>query len=309
MTMNQRYTKAEPASWSGIWGNAALALLKGAAGWLSGSKALLADGCRSAAEAAAIFAEKVVSQRSGSGGEAPYGSAAAIKHKETRKTETVMNVVLSAALLLIGLEIGISAVRDIAEGISKPPHWSALAVLVGGLLVKELIWKQREHGSSLYATLAVFIGAGAAWLGKLISLPVLYYFDSAAAIVISVIVINGGYRIIVPSPRKEEASAEVYNENTEELMQLVQRVEGVVTVQSLHAREQGHYVVAEAVISVNPRVTVLEGHEVAKRVKRLLLTRFTHLTDATIHVEPYDPGYPYKSNHDPNQEHMPTLLQ
>ncbi len=98
-------------------------------------------------------------------------------------------------------------------------------------------------------------------------------------------------------------------EDTDELMQVVQRVEGVVTVQSLRARVQGHFVIADIVISVNPRITVLEGQEIAKRVKALLMHRFLHLSDVSIFVEPYDPGYPYKSNHDPNQEQMPTLLQ
>lgn len=98
-------------------------------------------------------------------------------------------------------------------------------------------------------------------------------------------------------------------ESAEELMAVVQRVEGVVTVQSIRAREQGHYVVAEIIISVNPRITVLEGQDIAKRVKLLLMHRFLHLSEVMIYVEPYDPGYPYKSNHDPNQEQMPTLLQ
>ena len=98
-------------------------------------------------------------------------------------------------------------------------------------------------------------------------------------------------------------------ESAEELMQVVQRIEGVVTVESIRAREQGHYVTAEIVISVNPRITVLEGQEIAKRVKLLLMHRFLHLSEVMVYVEPYDPGYPYKSNHDPNQEQMPTLLQ
>lgn len=114
--------------------------------------------------------------------------------------------------------------------------------------------------------------------------------------------------ILFRSSRKnqKEASRE---EDADELMQVVQRVEGVVTVQSLKAREHGHYVVADIVISVNPRITVLEGQEIAKRVKTLLMHRFLHLSEVSVFVEPYDPGYPYKSNHDPNQEQMPTLLQ
>jgi Predicted Co/Zn/Cd cation transporters len=109
--------------------------------------------------------------------------------------------------------------------------------------------------------------------------------------------------------RKVRGRPEGKEEPAEELMQVVQRVEGVVTVESIRAREQGHYVVAEIVISVNPKITVQEGQEIAKRVKMLLMARFLHLSDVSVYVEPYDPGYPYKSNHDPNQEHMPTLLQ
>jgi divalent metal cation (Fe/Co/Zn/Cd) transporter len=89
----------------------------------------------------------------------------------------------------------------------------------------------------------------------------------------------------------------------------IQRIEGVITVEVLRAREHGHYVVAEVVITVNPRISVLEGNEIAKRVKYFMMKRFSHVTDVSVHVEPYDPGYPYKSNHDPNQEQMPTLLQ
>jgi divalent metal cation (Fe/Co/Zn/Cd) transporter len=63
------------------------------------------------------------------------------------------------------------------------------------------------------------------------------------------------------------------------------------------------------IICVNPRITVAEGQDIAKRVKQLVMKRFVHVTDVVVVVEPYDPGYPYKSNHDPNQEHMPTLLQ
>lgn len=120
---------------------------------------------------------------------------------------------------------------------------------------------------------------------------------------------EGVLDILFRSVGKGRKEAEGQEEPAEELMQLVQRVEGVVTVQSLKAKEQGHYVVAEIVISVNPRITVLEGQEIAKRVKLLLMHRFLHLSEVLIYVEPYDPGYPYKSNHDPNQEQMPTLLQ
>ncbi|GMK47252.1 cation transporter [Paenibacillus glycanilyticus] len=296
MSTEQRYAKAKPAEQAGLWGTAALALFKGIVGGLAGSKSLLADAFRTAAEFAAAFALLSGKQ------EGSKKTAAMLR------TEALTKVFLAVFFLITSLEIGISAIRSIAEGVDKPPHWTTLAAILLSLLVREMFFSQKERGSSLYCSLAALVGAGGAMLGKAAALPALYYLDPAAAIVIAVIVMLSGYRTIAGFVRKD-AKAEIQSEDTEILMQLIQRVEGVITVESIQAKEQGHYVVADIVISVNPRISVLEGHEIAKRTKQLLLTRFGHVTDVTIHVEPYDPGYPYKSNHDPNQEQMPTLLQ
>lgn len=305
MSTAQRYAKAESANWAGLWGNMLLALFKGIVGWLSGSKALLADAFRSAAEVAEAIA--ALSGLQASRRRKTAKSQAALE-TEDRRGETAATILLSVVLLIIGLEIGISAIRDISDGVTGAPHWSSLAAIAAGLIVKELFFASKERITGLSCSLAAFIGAGGAILGNILTIPVLYYFDPAAALVIAVIVMNNGYRLATASIRKDRKEA-ADEEDPNELMQLVQRVEGVITVQSLRAKEHGHYVVAEIIISVNPRISVLEGHEIAKRVKQLVMKRFIHVTDVSIYVEPYDPGYPYKSNHDPNQEQMPTLLQ
>ncbi|WP_141504177.1 cation diffusion facilitator family transporter [Paenibacillus luteus] len=305
MSTTQRYAKAESASLTGLWGNMLLALFKGAVGWLSGSKALLADAFRTAAEAAAGVATI-------SGLRASYQRKAvrpnAQADAENTKGEAATTILLSVVLLIIGLEIGISAVRDIANGVNSAPHWSAVAAIALSLLLQQLFFPSKERMMGLCCSAAALIGASGAIFGKMLSVPALYYFDPAAAIVIAIIVVISGYRMVSILVKKESKN-EAIEDNPDELMQLAQRVEGVVTVQSLRAKEHGHYVIAEIVISVNPRISVLEGQEIAKRVKQLVMKRFIHVTDVSIYVEPYDPGYPYKSNHDPNQEHMPTLLQ
>ncbi|WP_053374821.1 cation diffusion facilitator family transporter [Paenibacillus sp. FJAT-27812] len=305
MSTTQRYAKAESASWAGLWGNMLLALFKGIIGWLSGSKALLADAFRTAAEVAAgimaISGLRASRQRKTAKPNAP-------SEAEDTRGEAATTILLSVVLLIIGLEIGISAIRDISNGVTSAPHWSAVAAIAFSLIVQQLFFPSKDRLTGLYCSAAALIGASGAIMGKMLSVPVFYYFDPAAAIVIAVIVVINGYRMATVFIRKD-GSGSVSEENPDELMQLVQRVEGVVTVQSMRAKEHGHYVIAEMVISVNPRISVLEGHEIAKRVKQLVMKRFIHVTDVSIYVEPYDPGYPYKSNHDPNQEQMPSLLQ
>ncbi|MFF2094015.1 cation diffusion facilitator family transporter [Paenibacillus sp. NPDC058174] len=303
MSIKQRYADAETASRSDLWGNAALALFKGIVAILSGSKVLLADAFRSAGQAAAAFAALTgIQLRSSKKAASEDGKGSASRFAA---------VILPIALVIAGVEIGIAAGKDIWMASEQPlqaPHWSALAAIVAGIVVQQLLLPVRERQWGLLASLTALIGTGSALVGQATGAKSLYYFGPAAAIAISVMLAAGGFRLLAEASRKQHASG-VQHEDADDLMQLIQRVEGVITVESLQAKEHGHYVVADVVISVNPRISVLEGHDIAKRVKQLLLLRFTHLTDVTIHVEPYDPGYPYKSNHDPNQEHAPTLLQ
>ncbi|WP_138752369.1 cation diffusion facilitator family transporter [Paenibacillus sinopodophylli] len=305
MSTTQRYAKAESASWAGLWGNMLLALFKGVIGWLSGSKALLADAFRSAAEVAAAIAA-ISGLRASRQRKLEQANSAA--ETEDLRGEAATTILLSVVLLIIGIEIGISAIRDIAAGVTTAPHWSSAVVIVLSLIVQQLFFADKDRMSSLYCSAAALVGASGAIIGKLFTIPALYYFDPAAAFIIAIIVVMNGYRMATVLIRKDSRLT-AWDENPDELMQLVQRVEGVITVQSLKAKEHGHYVIADMVISVNPRISVLEGQEIAKRVKQLVMKRFIHVTDVSIYVEPYDPGYPYKSNHDPNQEQMPTLLQ
>lgn len=303
MSAKQRYSKAESAAWTGLLGNVCIAAVKGGIGLQAGSKTLLADACRSASDAASSFVSLTGIRRSRKLG-APDAPTPAMRGR----SEAAAGVMASILLMIVGLEIGISAIRSIAEGIDDGPSWQAAAVVVVAFALKELFFPVKERRTDLYASLAAIVGTGGAALGKPLGIPVLYYFDPAASLIIVVVVFTSSYRVASASVLRSR-SYQVEPADMNEFKAAVQRIEGVITVEELRAREHGHYVVADVVISVNPRITVLEGNEIAKRVKYFLMKRFSHVMDVSVHVEPYDPGYPYKSNHDPNQEHMPTLLQ
>ncbi|MNW56181.1 ferrous iron efflux protein F [compost metagenome] len=108
------------------------------------------------------------------------------------------------------------------------------------------------------------------------------------------------YGSSAPQLREEDAAS---------LVETVQRVHGVITVDDLKAQENGHYVTVTAKICVNPKITVMEANDIANRAKMLLLNRFSHITDVRIHVAPYEAGYPYKSNTEESDSDLPNLLQ
>jgi cation diffusion facilitator family transporter len=144
-------------------------------------------------------------------------------------------------------------------------------------------------------------------LGGRLGIPQLYYLDPAAGVFVSVLVLKMGFKLVMESIHSTMDHV-LHQEDADELLQTVQRVPGVIAVDDLRAREHGHYVIVDVKISVNPQITVLEGHDIAKSVKHQLMTRFIHVSDVFIHVNPYDPGYPYKNNVNSKEGDLPTLL-
>ncbi|MFC4809040.1 cation diffusion facilitator family transporter [Paenibacillus sp. GCM10023250] len=303
MTANHRYARAESAAWTGLIGNVCIAAVKGGVGVMTGSKSLLADACRSASEAAASFVSLTGIRRCRQLG-SPYAPVPAARGR----SEAATGVLASILLMIAGLEIGIAAIKSIADGVDDSPSWPAAAVVLAAFLLKEAGFSNKERGADFYASLAALVGTGGSMLGRPLNLHLLYYLDPAASLIIVVIVFTSGYRVASASVMRSRF-LEVEPADLSELKAVVLRMEGVISVELLRAREHGHYAVAEVVISVNPRISVLEGNEIAKRVREFIMKRFNHMTEVTVHVEPYDPGYPYKTNHESNPEHVTTLLQ
>lgn len=309
MKMEQRAGSTERGALVSVCGLLGLSLFKGTAGWLTGSKALLADACHSAADCAGAF-NSFLGWRS-----------ARKKPLQDQRPASVVTVVLSALLLVAGLEMGISSVKAVAAGPEKSPGWGAVAAIAGGMAVREGLVRYKrkrdmqlgiradrpgENRSDIFASLTALVGASAAMTGDMLETPVLYVLDPAAGLVVSVFVLRMGYRMTAGALRQSER--QIPDElDAQMLLEAVQRIEGVVAVDEVRTREHGHYIVVEAAIRVNPRISVAEGHDIAMRIRRHLTKRFLHVADATVQVQPYDPGYPYKSNH--QDEEWSTLLQ
>ena len=77
-----------------------------------------------------------------------------------------------------------------------------------------------------------------------------------------------------------------------EILEQIERVpvgvEGVLLVEDVRARWVGHRVHAEASIAVSPKLSVAEGHTLAKDVRRQLMRQVPVLSSVIIHVDPMD---------------------
>jgi cation diffusion facilitator family transporter len=313
MIMEQRSVSAERGALVSLWGLLGLFLIKGTVGWVTGSKALIADACQSAAD----FAGTVTSYMDIRKARIDPNATGSSRYQP----ESAAAIVMSAMLLVAGIEIGISSIRSIAIGVEEAPGWGAVVIIAvsiglrGGLVrykrSRDTLCGMREdrsgdNRSDIFASLTALVGTSGALIGDLYNMPFLYVLDPAAGLIISVFVVRMGYRLTAGVLRASE-SFTLDETDAQTLLEAVQRVEGVVTVDEVKAREQGHYIVLDIVIRVNPRISVIEGQDIALRIRRQLTKRFLHVMDVSVKVQPYDPGFPYKSNH--HEEELTTLLQ
>jgi len=304
---------AERGSLVSVWGLLGLVIAKGSVGWLTGSKALLADACHSAADCASTFTSYIGLRKA----RLDPSSASQSRHQP----EAMAAIVLSAFLLVVGIEMGVSSIRSVANGVDEAPGVGAVVVIAAGIGVREgfVRYKRRsdsrcgmrgdrlgDNRSDVFASLTALVGTSGAVVGDWYDMPFLYVLDPAAGLVISVFVVRMGYRMTAGVVRSS-SKIRIDETDAQTLLEAVQRIDGVVAVDEVTAREHGHYVVLDVVIRVNPRISVFEGQDVALRVRRQLTKRFLHVMDVSVKVQPFDPGYPYKSNH--HEEELSSFVQ
>jgi cation diffusion facilitator family transporter len=298
----ERNRQGEFVIWLGLACNAALAVMKAVIGILGNSKALIADAVNSASDVFGSIAVLIglKASRKPPDEDHPYGHG---------KAESIAAIIVSVLLMVVGLEIGLSGVRSIFAGIDEPPGWIALVALIISIVVKEAMFRIQfrigkktnslaiiasswDHRSDVFASVAALVGVGGAMLGGRLQMEWLYYLDPAAAIFVSLLVIRVGYKQVMNAIHSAIDHV-MHEEDAAEIVQAAGQVPGVLAVDELRARELGPYVIVDVKISVDPCITVQEGHSIAKRVKQKLIGEFDHVFDVFVHVNPYDPVFPY----------------
>ncbi|MHA6530473.1 cation diffusion facilitator family transporter [Paenibacillus sp. BAC0078] len=319
--MNDKQSpQSETVTWTGVASDIALALAKGSVGYLSGSKALVGDALYSGSDAAAKLAEilplpwrRQDQKRRG------------IQRTSQSNKEPLIPILFSVLILMGGLQIAFSAIRDLTRGHLSAPGQAALVTVLVSIVFKEAIFQYQyryfkkkgdgshaayadSHRFSLYTSITVFIGTSLAIAGGTFNWHPLLYMDPIAALLTGCFMIRKGYSLVTASVYGKKLQ-ELPSEEAASFIETVQRVHGVIRVEYLQALEQGRYVNLQVKISVNPRITVMEAQDISECARKLLQHRFVHVGEVHMDVVPYDPGYPYKSNQELVDNDIPTLLQ
>lgn len=285
----ERAAAASRSTWVSVAVNLALTTVQIAAGLLTRSQGLVADGIHSLSDLVADFVVLLASHHSRKDADEdhPYGH---------HRYETAASLVLGLLLLAVGLGMLWAAIGKLEQPAAIPPvHLAALWVAGAALTAKELLFRymlavaKRVKSSMLVANAwharsdaASSLVVGLGIVGNLAGYPLL---DPIAAAIVGFMVSKMGWEfgwdalhdLMDRAVDEEEAAA---------IRSTLEGAPGVLGVHDLRTRKMGDMVVVDAHMEVDARLSVEAGHDIAVEARRRVMQRHRVLNVMT-HVDPW----------------------
>jgi cation diffusion facilitator family transporter len=281
----------------GVLVNAVLAAVKGVAGVLGNSYALVADAMESLLD---IFHGLIVL-----GGvhlaavepdkNHPYGHG---------KAEPLAAMVAAIGILGGAVAIAIESVRQIQLENPPAPATFTLVVILLVILVKEGMFQYVHrigrkvqstavktdawhHRSDALTSVAALIGIAIAVIGG----PGWEKADDWAALAACAIIGYNSYRLLRPA-LEEVMDTAPPGELAEQVREVAARVPRVLGLDQCIVRKMGFEYFVDLHVYVDGTLTVSEGHDVAHRVKDAVIASNHSIRDVLIHIEPFEEFHP-----------------
>ncbi len=270
--------------------NIFLALLKIVVGFLASSAALVADGFHSisdiASSAGVLIAVAFASRPPDDNHHYGHGQA-----------EPLAAVMIGMILFITAALLAYNMVGNLLAGEVSIPGRMALYAAFISIVVKELMYRYTikageetdnqalkadawHHRSDAFSSIAALIGIAAARIG-------FWFLDPVAGIVVAVMVFKVGYEILeegfITLLGKAPAGKKI-----QEIKEQIIEVDGVEEILDVKGRYNGPVLYLDIKIAVPPALTVEEGHEIAARVKSMLLEKYVEAEEVLVHVDPAD---------------------
>lgn len=275
--------------------NALLVAVKFVAGIMGRSSALVADAVHSLTDFVSDIVVLVFVHISGKPRDAEheYGHG---------KFETLATMIIG--VLLIGAGIGLlingaKQVWDSFNGTVLPePTWIALAVAFISIVSKEVLYRYTvkegrrlnsdavianawHHRSDAISSLGTMVGiAGAMFFGEKWRI-----LDPLAAVVVSFFIIKAGYDITKPAIN-ELLESSLPKEQTNEITDIIQSVDGVKGLHNLRTRKIGNTIAFDVHVKMDGDLRLTEAHDIASRIERAIRDRYGDGSMINVHMEP-----------------------
>lgn len=289
---DQRYKSIKKVTVVGAVVNFFLAFFKLFLGFVGNSQALIADGVHSFADlvsdAIVLWAAKHSTKEADE--EHPYGHG---------RIETVVSVLLGLLLIVVAMGIVFDAGESVINpGLLTSPGWLALFAAFISIVANEALFQytiivaRKIHSTVLHAnawhhrtdaisSIIALVGIG----GTMLGFPLL---DAIAAIGVSLLIAKVGWDIVWQS-LQELIDKGMEPEKLKIIEEAITSVDGVREVHMLRTRLHGGQALVDVHIIIDdPRISVSEGHQISAIVQHKLISKFSEISDVTVHIDPED---------------------
>ncbi len=283
----------------GLAANSLLAVVKVCIGIIGHSPALLADGINSTSDVAYGVVVAIFMRLSGKPAdhEHPYG------HDQM---ESIAAVVVGAFVVSTAIAIFWNSVNGIYDilygsgsfaGASRLTLWISLAA--AGLKVWLALWTGRigketrnsavialahDHRNDIFAALAAACGI---YFGRM-GFP---WVDPLAGAVVSLIILNTGIDIL-RSATEDLMGTLPGQQLDREIRSLLTTVDGIQSVEEIHAHRFGPYLVVNIAIGVDGAIAVAQGDLIADQAEQILLENVEFMRRVYVHYHPVSENRP-----------------
>lgn len=289
-------------TWIGLVINILLSAVKFILGFIGNSQAVVADAVHSlsdlSTDIAVLFGVKYWTRSPDQSH--PYGHG---------RIETLVTLLIGAALAAVGIGIGYTALATIREPHMHRPGWLAFTGAALSIVFKELLYRwtvkvsRRVKSSALAANawhhrsdalssipVAVAVAAAAIY-------PGLSILDHAGAVVVSVFILYAAWVIVAPGVREilgGGASEQFYRR----IEELVLAVPDVKSMHKMRARKMGGGWFVDLHVQVDGDLTIQHGHEICGQIERRLTGDGAEIIDVVTHIEPFEDAGLQRKGHD-----------
>ena len=274
----------------GICINAALAIIKIAAGYFGNAYALIADGIESTAD---ILSSLIVwvglsIANKPADTDHPYGHG---------KAESIASLIVSLMLLGAAILIAEQSVKEIRTPHHAPKPFTLVVLLV---VVPLKLWLGKKvestgkdigsnalqadalhHHSDALTSAAAFVGISIALIGG----PGYESADDWGALAACGVIVWNALRLLKTAV-DDIMDAAVPHETVRRVRETAAKVEGVRAIEKSRIRKVGLHLAVDIHVIVDGNMSVRDGHRIAHMVKDRLLTSQIGISDVTVHIEP-----------------------
>lgn len=271
-----------------------LVFIKGIAGYLGHSYALIADATETGADifsSAFLWVGLRIALKSPDE-EHPYGHG---------KAEPLAAVVISLFLVTASIWIAYHSIQFITTPHVLPEQFT-LYILIIVIIIKEAMFRHvlnvgkkinsqavkadaYHHRSDVITSVAAFIGISIALIGG----RGYEGADDWAALVASGLILYNAIDLLRPA-LGEIMDAAPSNEIVMKVRQLADSVPNVVAIEKCYVRKMGFDYYVDLHIEVDGEMSVTEGHRISHMVKDKILKSNLRVTNVLVHVEPVKAG-------------------